>query len=154
MFKLRNASKANSGDFLIGKLPVKPNDVSIMTLDELYGSLLTNGSIDFYTCYDYCIYAVQGDKGVKSTSANLRKVDIDWYRQHDKGVFMDEFVRLNRVTLFGGALCHIDRKDSGVYTLHYLRPDTLFNNHVYSSDNGKWHGDVSGTTCVAVIYRQ
>ena len=153
MFKLRNVLKADKDNFIIGELPVKPNDVSIITLDKLYFSLTSNGPIDFDTYYNYCVYGVQGFEGTHSTSDNLQKVDIDWYRRNRKGLPCVELHAINKVALFGGLLCHIDREDSGFYTFRYLHSNGPFGTLTYSSDNGKWKGTAPGSTCVAVIHQ-
>lgn len=147
MEDLLNAANTNPDKFIIGKLPVKPNDVSIIKIEDLYDLLdrsKANGG-------DYYVYGIVGADGKDSTSDNLKSVGVSWYMQKYEPTTYNCFwinVGVSHCSVFGGLLYGIGRTNNYKYNLRWYYAEGVFS---YSDREYYWRDCVDGDVYVAVV---
>ena len=147
----------NKDEFLIGKLPTEPGEVSIMTLEQVYDAL-GGSSCDAYdpsygyNTSTYYVYAVsdavdRNDLISVSTLANLQNIDIDWYKQLNKPDDINNHWTVGSYKVFGGPLQYVNY-DGGYYRFYWYNSES---SHSYSDDKYYWGSYVTRSVCVAVV---
>lgn len=161
MSSLLNAVNVSSDGFIIGELPVNHNDVSIVTMEELYQAVRKIKSVvTSYTlgnwATDYFVYSIVGDNGKESTLANLQMVGINWYKQKNQDFGEDVFFALDNVNMFGGRIGLVHRDiDDGTYSFiwYHTAWDCTSGNSVSSDGKDYWACKVPGDVFVAVVHK-
>lgn len=167
---------ASQDKFLIGKLPTKSGEVSVMTLLELRkalnDSIITLSDMVFdptggFNTSTYYIYAINDTSGTndalaKSTLNNLQEVGISWYRELNKHTTSNKHWKVGNHKVFGGPLARvfcpsemrtpagrIELGDSNyVFEWHYSE---IYEKTGRSTFSYYWYTHVPGSVYVAVV---
>lgn len=161
MDNLLNAVNTDPNRFLINELPIKSDDVSIVTMEELYNFFEDSFPKDSdkngydvaypYNTYDYYVYGIVGDEGLDSTLDNLRSVGINWYRQKNKAISEDYIISLNGINVFGGPLYHVCSFDDDLYHFNWRYANGK--NIGMSYNPHYWGCRVPGNVYVVIVRR-
>lgn len=147
----------NLNRFIIGGLPTKVGDVSVMTLGRLYSALggLTRftgpqeAPSEGYNSSAYYVYGIAGAHGDNSISENLQAVGLDWYRQKIKPTLPNQTFTINGQIVFGGPLSYIYRYDNDTYDFGWYCSESDTED---SSVSSYWDGgQVSHFTEVIIV---
>lgn len=164
MSNLLDAANVSVDNFIIGELPVKPGDVSIMTLGQAYkviGKPLDNmvtvqDPINGYDISTYYMYAINDaaftdDSVSNSTLTNLQMVGLDWYKKLNKPTRRDDHwnnAGEGTHSLFGGPLKLINKYNHDLYVFSWYYSKSGYCSSDYIS---YWGFDVSGSVYVAIV---
>lgn len=157
MSSLLNAVNTNPDKFIIGELPTKPGEVSIITIEDLYDSLrfMTGQNRDIvydFSIADYYVYGIVGDKGIRSTIDNLQSVGLDWYRQKNKSVAKTvnwPNAGGSLYPVFGGQLNYVRKCRDKLYEFGWYCSSCHYGS---SNDCDFWSNDVTNNVYVAVVH--
>lgn len=152
-----DATDTDSDKFIIGKLPVNSDEVSIMTLAELFNSLKDKKDKHNDVVYslddtEYYVYGIAGENGKNSTLEDLQEVGVEWFRRKNVLTTPNSFwINAGESThpVFGGPLYRIGFVNKVArYCWYYSEID-----HNNSLNMSYWYSHVPGDVCVAVVHK-
>ena len=138
---------ASQDKFLIGKLPTKSGEASIMTLDQIHTAL--GGYVGIVQVFDPSV-----DHASKSSTYYMYGISSDRWHHYDSNVSTLDNLRAVGVdcfVLFGGPLYDVNH-NYGMYDTYGFEWFTSENRKVPSSDSSYWGHNAFDPVYVAVVH--